>query len=229
MKKSKKLFLLFLFTVLALMGCTPAQEDVKTTESDGTEVTTGDFGISKLVHSIPYNDLTYEEATFSLKSIEMYQDKDSKGYSPYIVVRFDLSTMESEWIYQIFKDYGDLGQPTFDLSAYLTCEKNDVKYESMPTLRMQYDDTSALCIFYLSDYYPYSFDESSFDIKLSLKQKDTYMYENKKRNQLHMYRWNVNDENNYISIPVSPAAEMPSDVAEGIQKGYQRLIERWSK
>lgn len=221
--------LLFLSAALVLIGCAPAQENVKTTESDGTEVTTGDFGMSKLVHSIPYDDLTYDESIFSLKAIEMYQDKGSKGYSPYIAVRFDLSAMGSEWIYQMFKDYGDLGQPTFDLSAYLTCEKNNVKYESMPTLRMQYDDTSALCIFYLSDYYPYSFDESSFDIKLSLKQKDTYMYENKKRNQLHIYQWRVNGEDNYITIPVSPSTEMPSDVAEGIQNGYQRLIERWSK
>lgn len=223
----KNLFFIVIICVL-LTGCgstatnTPKKIEKITTDPDELIISESERGVSKNIEIIPYDNLIYNDETFSLKSIDFYQEQSESGfgYYPYVVVQFDFSSLCEDSIYWMMKKTGSFGIRTFGVDAYITSEQNNIDFERMTLLNATYNNESATYIFFILEEYKYDFSDMKLNISVDVMQDETYDYNDGKLNKHNDYTWIINKNNSKLQIPIQNFSDIPIDIMNYIQSGY---------
>lgn len=224
-----RIVLVMLLTVLLLVGCTHGE----TKEADGTSVYEGKGGVTKVLNSIPYKKINYNNEEFSLMSVDIYQAESASeyGYFPYVVMRYDISSMSEKGIHWMFKERLGSFDATFDPSIRITNEKNGISKDYMSRLYCWYDNDEIIDIYHLPNKEcKNDFSDTELSIEIDIMQDDTYMDNGVERQKINKYLLYVNnDMDRSIKVPILHESEMPEDVKAGISKGYDRILNDYSR
>ena len=229
----KRKFLLVAVACCLLVGCATNKKENENesqyVEQDGETVLYNSEGrLTISVDKIPYDNIKYNDETFSLDSLNAYvgSSDSGHGYHPYIVAEFDLSTLSEDSYYWMMKDWGENEElgfsseivQTFGVILYIDSDKNNLEHESMEKLKSWIDEKKVFYVFYLPDEYKYDFSDMELSLSVLIKQDETYEYENdegeiKDLNKTNEYSWNsINWEYGDLQIPVMGTEEMPKNI-----------------
>lgn len=202
-------------------------------EQDGEKVLSDSESMLTIsVEKIPYDNLKYNDETFSLQSLNAYigESDSGHGYHPYIVAEFDLSTLSEDSYYWMMKDWGQnsyLGSAaeltqTFGVIAYIDSEQNNLTSESLEKLKSWDEERTVYYIFYLSDEYKNDFSDMELSLHVNVEQDETYEYENDEGetisgNKTYDYGWfSINVEYGDLEIPIMGIDDMPENIKQAL-------------
>ena len=195
----KKCLIVGLSTLLLVTGCSGNNTSKSVMEETETAyVTTFENGSKTYsIKSLPFNEISYGDSAFGLKSANFYRSPSDYGYYVFATVELDLSSLSENDIHWLFEDYGEIGSD-FTVSAYVTSEKNDLDSKRMTIYKTVYDNEKCLIVFGLTDEYRYDFSDVDFSISINMNEDD----------KLIDYFW-FPDE-------TVPSEDIPSEVVEAV-------------
>ena len=186
--------------------------------------------VSISVEKIPFDNIKYNDESFSLKSIGMYfgETESGHGYIPYVTAEFDLSLLSEDSFYWILKDWGQdshLGSlteitQTFGVTADINSEQNNIDSESLEKLKAWADGETIYYVFCLTNEYKNDFSDMELTLRVNVKQDETYEYENDEGeiisgNKTYDYAWSsINWEYGDLKIPVLSIHDMPEEILQ---------------
>lgn len=227
--KSIRIVLVALLTVLLLSGC--AHGEIK--EADGTSVYEGKGGVTKVLHSIPYKKINYNDEEFSLLDVDIYQVGSDSGYGyfPYVVMRYDISSMSEKGIHWMFKERNGSFDATFDPRICITSKKNGVSNDHMTRLYCWYNNEEIIDIYHLfNQEYKNDFSDTELSIEIDITQDETYRDDGEEKQKINKYLLYINNDMNCsVKVPILNESEIPEDVQKGILKGYDGILSDYSK
>lgn len=233
-------FVVLLLCIFTLTGCgstvapsesastsTSAESSTTTDSSENSDdsiIYESESGFSKSVQVIPYDNLAYNDKTFTLKSVDFYrmQSKSGFGYFPFVVIQFDLSNLSDSDIYWMMQETDTLGLRTFGVDVYLTSDQNVIDSKNMKRLYATYDTESAVYIYYLPKEYKYDFSDLELSISISIEQDETYDYKDSKSKKSNSYLLFINDEYSELQLSAQDFSAIPADIMAYIQTGLNQ-------
>lgn len=221
----KKKYIAIMALVFIFSGCssqdTSASNELTAAEynTDNTTVIHSDSGDSYMVNVTPY-DLQYNEESFSLESISVFQNYSNYEYYLYVVLQFDFSSLSDEGYHWLVEDQLS-ALPTFDTDVYLTSESNSIDNKSMGRLYYSYDEDSAICIYSLINGCKFDFSGADINACIRIKQDETYTTSQGSEQQKTLYYY-FNTARG-LDISIADISEAPEDIYADILLGYEQL------
>lgn len=233
--KKRSVALLLCITLAGVTGCANSsrEDDLEVTSeyetTDGEEILNdSDSMLSISVEKIPFDNIKYNDESFSLKSLSAYVGKSESGYGyhPYIVAEFDLSALSEDAYYWMMKDWGqhdyfgissELTQ-TFGSMVYIDSEQNNLSHESLEKLKSWEEGKTVYYIFYLPDEYKNDFSDMEISFSVNVTQDETYEYENdegevNELNKMYSYDWfYINAGYSDLKISILDIGDAPDNV-----------------
>jgi hypothetical protein len=191
----------------------------------GEPAQTIDKGSNETVDKLPYV-MKYNDKEISLRSIDVYQDKDSSAHwSPYMVVRFYIGTLtddERQYITEVNYDRNSpLAPNDLSLKVHYSSSQNDMRGETMPYI-IKYFDGDELAFAYCDYTSKARKDMSDLSgvIEVSLTQDEKYDATNHKINK---YTCSFNGSSD-IKVDIKDVSEMRPSEEKMFIKGMQNMM-----
>lgn len=212
----------FLIIVLFLTGCSQdetqqagTQQAETETEASAKLINENKNAKSLSILKLPYNEVVWDDRTFSIKDARLYQEKVGHGYMLYAVIDYDMTSLSEDDIYWL-TDAGTI-RPPFDSNAYVTSEKNNLKTSSMRTLHRSLKDGILSYMYYSGiDEYQYDFSDARVSLCTLVEQKDGF--------DINYDIYCGPDET--LCLSIQDISEMNDADQSAMQKGFDRLGER---
>ena len=178
--KKIMVLLLALIMLFGLTGCEKKYTSILeqfSTDENNNNLYISDMGNTTFAENLPC-DVKYNNTSIKLAGVWVYQDynKEEYSYSPYIVLRIDISGLKEDELHWLYNE--DL-----TLSVYITSENNSLDFHSLSQLGAYFDSYSLNFVFFDYDSYRYSFSGAEMTICLDIKQTGTYEYEDGEGNK----------------------------------------------
>lgn len=217
----KKRLSLLIVSLLLIASCGNSDNITVEKNADGSTVISDGNITAISPTSIPYDNLTYGDDTFSITSVDFYQGIDSTGfeYSPYIIVSFDLGNMSEKGEHWLMNNYNDPSQHnrTFRVSAYLTSNQNNLDFDSLSELYCQYKDHKVTYAFYSYDNtYKNDFSDMELSISADITQDETTTINDRIVNLESSYSFYFNGDDHELSLLIQDLDDSPQDVRSNI-------------
>lgn len=222
----KKLFALAAaFILISATGCGENTESVMESQ-DNAYVIEHDSMNSYLPQELPYN-MDYNGNTIVFDSVDVYQTKSSSGhgYVLYAIATIDISTLDEDALYWFDKEGDTVLDEAFRISAYVTCEENNLDFESMERVKgVNYGDKRSYA-FAITEEQKNPFVNSSVTVSIDLRQDETYAYINDEGDESELNKTNhyqyskdIESESDFESV-----SSMDSTMIDSINEALELL------
>ncbi|MGO5314071.1 hypothetical protein ACTQ1O_06605 [Bilifractor sp. LCP21S3_A7] len=174
------------------------------------------------VDTLP-SDITLKGTEMKVTKIDLYQNRSSEQGHPYsfaAVITIDRSKINDDDLYWLLNR--DDGTNPLTADCYLTSEKNDIEFESVPKVSDYYDNDNLYFIFFDYDNecrYALTDAELSFDI--NAEQLDTYTYKGNEYHKTTCYSYSVNHDYSKIKLKMKDLSDMPLAQFTQLYKGVK--------
>lgn len=166
-------FLLACFLIF-MGGCssTPSTYVTNSTDEFGNTVIEYTGHRTVMLDSLPY-ELIYNNKSITLVDVCFYENVVDYSHNLFIISTLDVSNLDDAELHW-------LTESDLDVSAYLTCEKNNYDFSSLATLgSLLLTDEKQLIFVHTSSFFKenrYSFSGAEISLTVTATQEETYEY-----------------------------------------------------